>query len=242
MNMHSSKIIAASEDAVWPNGTKMVTISALQPYSGNARTHSRRQIKKIAASIERFGFLNPVLADENNRIIAGHGRVAAAKLLDWAEVPTLRIEHLTEAEKRAYILADNRLAEDAGWDQDMLAIELQGLIELDFSIELTGFDTAEVDFVLDAQAEADAPDQNIDDGVPPIPDSGDAVTRPGDLWKLGPHRLLCADATQANSYQRLLGDRVVNFTPLISSVSSATRSSDTAASMVCRALAKFEAK
>ena len=100
----------------------MVAVSALQPYARNARTHSRRQIKKIAASIERFGFVNPVLIDENNQIIAGHGRVAAAKLLGWQEVPTLRIEHLNETEKRAYILADNRLAEEAGWDKEMLAI------------------------------------------------------------------------------------------------------------------------
>jgi DNA modification methylase len=183
-----------------------MAVSALKPYARNARTHSRKQIKKIAASIERFGFVNPVLIDENNLIIAGHGRVAAAKQLGWAEVPTLRVEHLSETEKRAYILADNRLAEEAGWDQEMLAIELQGLIELDFSIELAGFDTAEADLILDAQAEANAPDQNIADEVPPIPASGDAVTRPGDLWQLGSHRLLCADATIAGSYDTLLGD------------------------------------
>ena len=208
MRTHNSRTKVATAGAAWPAGTEMVAISALQPYARNARTHSRRQIKKIAASIERFGFVNPVLIDENNLIIAGHGRVAAAKQLGWAEVPTLRVEHLNETEKRAYILADNRLAEEAGWDQEMLAIELQGLIELNFSIELAGFDTAEVDFVLDAQAEANAPDQNIDDEVPPISNSEDAVTRPGDLWQLGPHRLLCADATIAGSYERLLdGDR-----------------------------------
>ncbi len=141
----------------WPAGTEMVGVSALQPYARNARTHSRRQIKKIAASIERFGFVNPVLIDENNQIIAGHGRVAAAKLLGWQEVPTLRVEHLDEAEKRAYILADNRLAEEAGWDREMLAIELQGLIDLDFSVELTGFDMAEVDLLLDGEDEAKEP-------------------------------------------------------------------------------------
>ena len=197
---------ATERRLAWPAGTEMVAISALQPYARNARTHSRRQIKKIAASINRFGFVNPVLIDENNLIIAGHGRVAAAKLLSWAEVPTLRVEHLNETEKRAYILADNRLAEEAGWDQEMLAIELQGLIELDFSIELAGFDTAEADLILDAHAAANAPDRNTDDEVPPIP--GDAVTHPGDLWQLGPHRLLCADATIARSYDKLLtGDR-----------------------------------
>ena len=105
----------------WPAGTERVAVSALRPYTHNARTHSRRQIKKIAASIEQFGFVNPVLIDEHNQIIAGHGRVAAAKLLGWQEVPTLRIEHLNEVDKRAYIIADNRLAEDAGWDKEMLA-------------------------------------------------------------------------------------------------------------------------
>ena len=126
MSAKHPKPNVATEGTAWPAGTEMVTISALQPYTRNARTHSRWQIKKIAASIERFGFVNPVLIDENNLIIAGHGRVAAAKQLGWAEVPTLRVEHLDETEKRAYILADNRLAEEAGWDQEMLAIELQG--------------------------------------------------------------------------------------------------------------------
>ncbi len=190
---------------IWPAGTEMVAVSALRPYARNARTHSRRQIKKIAASIERFGFVNPVLIDENNQIIAGHGRVAAAKLLGWQEVPTLRVEHLDETEKRAYILADNRLAEEAGWDREMLAIELQGLIDLDFSIELTGFDITEVDLLLDGEAEAQAPDRNIEDEIPPVPASGAAITRPGDLWQLGQHRLFCGDATAATSYARLLG-------------------------------------
>jgi hypothetical protein len=188
----------------------MVAISALKPYARNARTHSRRQIKKIATSIDRFGFVNPVLIDENELIIAGHGRVAAAKSLGWSVVPALRIEHLSETEKRAYILADNRLAEDAGWDQEILAIELQGLIEDDFSIELAGFETVEADLVLDAHAEANAPDRDIDDDVPPNPESGIAVTRPGDYWELGRHRLLCADATIAGSYDRLLGDDIAS--------------------------------
>jgi len=192
--------------SAWPAGTQLVPIDKLRPYERNARTHSRRQIKKIAASIERFGFVNPVLIDQNDMIIAGHGRVAAAKLLGWLEVPTLRIEHLSETEKRAYILADNRLAEEAGWDREMLAIELQGLIDIDFTVELAGFDTAEIDRVLDDRAEADSPERNIEDEVPPLPASGSAVTRPGDLWELGSHRLLCGDATLADSYGRLLGD------------------------------------
>ena len=201
-----TKTKGVSKEPAWPTGTELVPIARLRPYAGNARTHSRRQIRKIAASIERFGFVNPVLVDQDNMIIAGHGRVAAAKLLGWTDAPTLRIEHLGEAEKRAYILADNRLAEEAGWDQEMLAIELQGLIEIDFSVELTGFDTAEVDRILDARAEADAPERNSEDEVPPAPASGTAVTRPGDLWELGSHRLLCADATRVESYEQLMGD------------------------------------
>jgi len=206
MAARATKTKGVSKEPAWPAGTELVPIARLRPYAGNARTHSRRQIRKIAASIERFGFVNPVLIDQDNMIIAGHGRVVAAKLLGWTGVPTLRVEHLSEAEKRAYILADNRLAEEAGWDQEMLAIELQNLIEIDFTVELTGFDTAEVDRILDTRAEADAPDQDLADEVPPVPASGTAVTRPGDLWELGSHRLLCADATHAESYDQLMGD------------------------------------
>ena len=206
MNAFEPKSSQGSRPQVWPAGTERMVVSALKPYARNARTHSRKQIKKIATSIERFGFVNPVLIDEHNQIIAGHGRVAAAKLLGWQEVPVLRIEHLSEAEKRAYILADNRLAEEAGWDREMLAIELQGLIDIDFSIELTGFDAVEIDLVLDEAAAAEAPDQDVDDEVPLLPSPEAAITRPGDLWRLGRHRLLCGDATDAASYAALLGE------------------------------------
>lgn len=142
----------------WPAGTTSVPVEGLRPHPRNARTHSRRQIRKIAASIERFGFVNPVIVDETGQIIAGHGRVEAARMLGLHEVPVLRIEHLDETEKRAYVLADNRLAEDAGWDRETLAIELQGLIDLDFSVDLTGFEMAEIDLVLDGEAEARGPE------------------------------------------------------------------------------------
>ena len=194
-----------SPDAVWPTGTELIAISALRPYARNARTHSRKQIKKIAASIDRFGFVNPVLVDQGNRIIAGHGRVAAAKLLGWPEVPVLRIEHLDESEKRAYILADNRLAEEAGWDEEILAIELQGLLEIDFSIELTGFDMVEIDTVLDDAAKAAESGPDAADEIPPMSPDATPVTRPGDLFALGSHRLFCGDATQESSYATLLG-------------------------------------
>jgi ParB-like chromosome segregation protein Spo0J len=121
---------------------ELCPLSRLTPYKNNARTHSKKQIRQIAKSIKRFGFTNPVLIDDAGEIIAGHGRVEAAKLLGLAAVPTIRLSHLSETEKRAYILADNRLAEKAGWDREILAIELQGLIELDFDVELTGFSTA----------------------------------------------------------------------------------------------------
>lgn len=131
---------------------------ALRPYARNARTHSPKQIAQIAASIREFGFNNPVLIDRDGEIIAGHGRVAAAKKLGLDSVPCVRLEHLSEAQKRAYILADNRLAEKAGWDGEILAIELQHLIEIevDFDVTITGFEMAEVDLLLGASDRSDA--------------------------------------------------------------------------------------
>ena len=129
-------------------------VRELQPYPNNARTHSRKQIRQIANSIKRFGFNNPVLIDDKCQVIAGHGRVEAAKLLGLHAVPTVRLSHLSDVDKRAYILADNKLAAKAGWDREMLATELQGLLELDFDIELTGFEMPEVDVILDEAQEA----------------------------------------------------------------------------------------
>jgi DNA modification methylase len=175
-------------------------VTELKPYPRNARTHSRKQVKQIAAAIKEFGFTNPVLIDENDQIIAGHGRVAAAKLLDLSEVPTLQLSHLSPTQKRAYILADNRLAEKAGWDKEILAVELQGLLDDGFEVILTGFEVPDVDVVLDAAAEAKS-DRHDDDL---IPDPGSAVSRPGDLWRLGGHRLLCGSALDAGAYFTLL--------------------------------------
>ena len=129
-------------------------VRELRPYPNNARTHSKKQIRQIANSIAKFGFCNPVLVDDAKQIIAGHGRVEAAKLLGIDAVPTCRLSHLSDAEKRAYVLADNRLAEKAGWDRQLLAIELQGLIEIDVDIELTGFEMAEIDLILEEAGEA----------------------------------------------------------------------------------------
>jgi len=152
-------------------------------------------------SIRRFGFTNLVLIDDGAQIIAGHGRVEAAKLLGLAAVPAIRLSHLSEIEKRAYILADNRLAEKAGWDKQILAIELQALIDLDFEVELTGFEAPYVDMILDDHAEANAEAPGPEDDVPDPPAVGAAVSRSGDVWALGPHRLLCGNALEPASYQ-----------------------------------------
>lgn len=179
-------------------------IPSLRPYRGNARTHSKKQLKQIAASIERFGFTNPVLVSDDGEIIAGHGRVEAAKLLGMKRVPTLALSHLSEVERRAYVLADNKLALNAGWDKEILAIELQALVDLEFDVELTGFSLAEIDLVLDEAGEAD-PDGSdaAEDVVPDI--TGQAVSRMGELWRLGRHRLLCGDTRSAADMDRLMG-------------------------------------
>lgn len=176
----------------------------LVPYAGNARTHSEKQIAQIAASIRQFGFTNPVLIDEEDGIVAGHGRVAAARQLGLAEVPTIVLGHLTPAERRAYVIADNRLAELAGWDREILKIEFQALAEmdLDFELEITGFETAELDLLLDDSAGEDAADP-ADEA--PAPEPGPAVSQAGDVWCLGPHRLICGDARDPATYAALMG-------------------------------------
>lgn len=183
--------------------------SELRPYARNARTHSRRQIRQIADSIERFGFTNPVLISDDDEIIAGHGRVDAARLLGLKTVPTLRLSHLSPEERRAYVLADNKLALNAGWDQEVLAIELQALIDMDFDIEVTGFSLAEIDFTLDGAREAnpDAP-SGLEDEIPALPSR--PVTRFGDVWTLGRHRLVCGDARDPADYARLLQGETVD--------------------------------
>lgn len=179
-------------------------IGELIPYTGNARTHSDKQIAQIAASIRQFGFTNPVLIDEDGSIVAGHGRVAAAKQLGIAEVPTIVLGHLTPAERRAYVIADNRLAELAGWDREILKIEFQALAELDldFDLEITGFETAELDLLLDDSAGEDAADPADE---MPEPEPGPSVTQPGDVWVLGKHRLICGDARDPATYAALMG-------------------------------------
>ena len=181
-----------------------VLVSALKPYAQNARTHSKKQIQQIADSITEFGFTNPILVDGNNGVIAGHGRLEAAKVLGLTEVPTICLGSMNKAQIRAYVIADNKLAENADWDEGLLALELQGLIELDFDVSLTGFEMGAIDVLidgLDADGAHDPADEipEPDETVPP-------VSRPRDLWLLGPHKLLCADATDPDSYIKLLGN------------------------------------
>lgn len=181
----------------------------LKPYGRNARTHSRKQIRQIADSIRIFGFTNPILIDSQNMILAGHGRVEAAALLAMAKVPCVRIETMTPEQKRAYVLADNKLALNAGWDQEILAIEFQSLIDLEFDLSVTGFSLAEIDMTLDAARESAAEAASgPEDVIPPM--TGDVVTRTGDLWQLGRHRLICGDARNEADYARLLAGETVD--------------------------------
>ena len=197
----------ASIDVIAPDRLDWRTPSELIPYKGNARPHSRKQIQQIASSIRQFGFTNPGQIDERDGIIAGHGRVAAAQQLGLARIPVLQIAHLSAAERRAYIIADNKLAELAGWDQDILALEFEGLIELDFDLELTGFAIAEIDDLFDAQTQStqdDSPDEYLGATHGPV------VTKRGDIWALGPHRLLCGDARDADGILRLMNGQVAD--------------------------------
>jgi DNA modification methylase len=185
---------------------EQLAVSALRPYPKNARTHSRKQLRQIAKSIERFGFCNPVLIDDDGQIIAGHGRVEAARLLEIKELPTVRLSHLSEDDKRAYVLADNKLAEKAGWDRETLAIELQHLIDVDFDVALTGFEPAEIDLLMEDLADVTA----AEDESPDYP-KGPAVSRADDFWCLGKHRLLCRDARDAAAYDLLMGGEKADF-------------------------------
>ncbi|MEZ5656108.1 MAG: DNA methyltransferase [Sphingobium sp.] len=180
-------------------------IEELVPRANNPRTHSEKQIGQIAASIKRFGFTNPVLIDDGDAIIAGHGRVAAARHIGMDKVPTVRLSKMGEAEIRAYVIADNRLAENAGWDETLLGLEFAYLseLDLDFDLSITGFELPEIDLLIEGVKADDGEDEA--DAVPEV-SAGPAVTQPGDIWIIGQHRLICGDALDAESYQRLLGE------------------------------------
>ena len=182
-----------------------LAVSSLTPYANNARTHSGEQVEQIARSIQEFGFTNPVLVDKEGGIIAGHGRVMAAERLGLKEVPCIRLGHLTEAQKRAYIIADNKLALNAGWDDALLAEELRAIGEMDFDLSLIGFDPKELEIMLNIEELA----KDESDAEPQI-DKAEELNKKwqvktGDLWLIGDHRLLCGDSTSAADVGRLLG-------------------------------------
>ena len=176
-------------------------IEALIPYARNSRTHSDAQVAQIAASIREFGWTNPVLVDGSNGIIAGHGRVLAARKLGFEQVPVIELAHLSESQKRAYVLADNKLAENAGWDDELLRIELEALQAAGFDLSLTGFADDELAALMAELAGNEG--LTDDDAVPEVTD--DPVSQPGDVWLLGEHRLLCGDATDPVALENLMG-------------------------------------
>jgi DNA modification methylase len=178
--------------------------NTLTPYAGNARSHSKKQIKAVARSIENFGFNAPVLVDSTDTLIAGHARVEAAKLLRLDAVPVIRLTHLSEPERRAYILADNKLALKAEWNPDLLAAEVQYLLDAELEIDLTGFEMAEIDLVLDEDAERTGRQPDPEDLLTAPDSTAPVVTRPADRWRLGRHTVVCGDARDPDSYAQLL--------------------------------------
>ena len=166
---------------------KEIKVEELIPYVGNARTHSDDQVSQIAASIIEYGFTNPILIDEQKGIIAGHGRLQAAKLLGMSLVPTITLAGLTKAQKKAYILADNKIALNAGWDMQTLKLELESLQELNFDLGLTGFDDSELGNLLNRTEGLTDPDT--------IPEKVEPTAKLGDVWRLGKHTLVCGDST-----------------------------------------------
>ena len=184
---------------------KTISVEKLIPYARNSRTHSEAQVAKIAASIKEFGFLNPIIVDGDAGIIAGHGRVLAAQKLGLDTLPVIEATHLTEAQRRAYVIADNRLALDAGWDNDLLKIELQDLDAMDFDLTLTGFETGEIaDFLAD-------PTEGLtdEDAVPDVP--AVPITVEGDVWLLGRHRVMCGDSTSIDAVDKLMDGQKADF-------------------------------
>jgi len=174
------------------------SVDELIPYARNSRTHDKEQVSQIMASIKEFGFTNPILIDDTGTIIAGHGRVQAAQKLNLDTVPTICLDYLTDAQKKAYVIADNRLALNAGWDFDMLKVELEDLNDLEFDVSLLGFDDKEINDIL-----ADPTEGLVDeDKVPDLIE--DPITKEGDLWILGNHRLLCGDSTSIDAVNKLM--------------------------------------
>jgi DNA modification methylase len=198
------RVILERNDPMSDPTIEMIAVEALKPWAKNARAHSKKQIRQIAESIRTFGFTNPVLIDDRNRILAGHGRVEAARLRGMDRVPCVRLETMTVEQKRAYVLADNKLALNAGWDEEVLAEELKTLLEidLDFSVEVTGFSISEIDSLVDNLIPEEP--GNPDDDVVPDIDTGSSRCRSGDIWQLGAHRLICGDALDPDAVRLLM--------------------------------------
>lgn len=182
-----------------------VSVESVIPYANNSRTHSGAQVGQIAASIKEFGWTNPILIDETNSLIAGHGRLLAAGRLGMEKVPAIVLEGLSTAQKKALVLADNKLAENAGWDDELLKVELLGLKELEFDLDLTGFDDLEIASILGTDLTDGLTDDDEAPEVPEIP-----VTKQGDVWVMGPHRVLCGDATSRDDVERLMDGQLVD--------------------------------
>ena len=183
----------------------LADVSELIPYVRNARTHSEAQVSQIAASIREFGFLSPILVAEDNTILAGHGRLAAAQKLGLKKVPCVKENHLTETQKRAYIIADNKLSLNAGWDSELLAVELSELEGADFNVDLLGFDEAELSSIFDADKDVSDDDFDVEKEL-----KEPCFSKTGDIWTLGKHRIICGDSTDSSTFEKLLGETKVN--------------------------------
>ncbi|WP_422111910.1 site-specific DNA-methyltransferase [Gardnerella sp. DNF00497B] len=183
----------------------LADVSELIPYVRNARTHSEAQVAQIAASIREFGFLSPILVAEDNTILAGHGRLAAALKLGLKKVPCVKENHLTETQKRAYIIADNKLSLNAGWDSELLAVELSELEGADFNLDLLGFDEAELSGIFDADKDVSDDDFDVEKEL-----EEPCFSKTGDIWMLGKHRVICGDSTDSSTFEKLLGETKVN--------------------------------
>ena len=184
---------------------QLVDINKLVPYVNNARTHSPEQITKLRSSLREFGFVNPVLIDREFNVLAGHGRLAAAKEEGIKEVPCVFVEHLSEAQKKAYILADNKLALDAGWDDSLLKVEMESLQEMGFDIGMTGFDEMEIANLFETDTEGEEDNFDVDAEL-----EKPCFSKTGDVWHIGRHTVICGDSTEPETYKRLLGDTKVN--------------------------------
>ena len=184
---------------------QLVPINKLIPYANNARTHSPEQLNKLRSSLREFGFINPVIIDRDFNVIAGHGRILAAKAENISEVPCVFVDYLTPAQKKAYIIADNRMALDAGWDEEMLKVEIEALQADDFDLGLTGFDEKELAAFFDDDSDTKDDDFDVDGEL-----EKPCITKPGDLWLLGNHRLVCGDSTKLETYEVLMNGKQAN--------------------------------